>query len=77
MIEPGNIVSWSPAKEQLHKMFHRDTAFRLYQRIPITGILKRKDGNVGLLACIAPSGKREEIPVYLSELIPAGVPHAE
>jgi hypothetical protein len=35
-IEAG-FVKWSPAKENLHKMFHRDVAFRMYQRVPITG----------------------------------------
>ncbi len=77
MIEPGTFVKWSPAQEILYKMFHRNTAFRMYPRVPISGFLKRIDGKAALLSCIAPNGKREEIPVLLSECIPAGVPHAE
>jgi len=76
MVEQG-FVKWSPAKEHLHKMFHRDTAFRLYSRVPITGYLKHIDGNAGRLSCIAPSGKTEEFPVLLSECVPAGVLYAE
>lgn len=75
-IGPG-FVKWSPARENLYKMFHRDTAFRMYQRIPITGYLKQIDGKAGRLRCISPAGKVEEIPVLLSECIQAGVLHAE
>ena len=75
-IEAG-FVKWSPAKENLHKMFHRDVAFRMYQRVPITGWLKDIHGNAARLHCIAPSGKEETIPVLLSECIQAGALHAE
>lgn len=77
LIEPGSFVTWGPGKENLFRMFHHNTAFRLYPRVPITGMLKRKDGKAGLMVCITPSGKREEIPVLLSECIPAVIPHAE
>jgi hypothetical protein len=74
MIEPGTIAEWHP--ENLHALFRRETAFRMYQRIPITGMISRVDGKAGILKCMGPHGF-EEIPVLLSELKNTGVPHAE
>lgn len=71
MIETG-FCKWSPSQDRLFQMFRHDTAFRLYRRVPITGILRRIDCDAGQFSCIGPSGKMEVYPVLISEIMPVG-----
>ena len=70
------MVLWNPHQESLYQMFPRNTAFRLYHMVPIPGIVKHVSRAAAIMSFMGPQGK-EEIPVLLAELIPAGVPHAE
>ena len=74
MIEAGTIAVWDP--DNLHALFRRETAFKFYARLPITGIVSRIDGNAAILKYAGPNGF-ETVPVLLSELERVGVPHAE
>ena len=76
MIADGATVLWNPSQDNLYQMFPRNTAFRLYQMIPIPGIVKHVSREAAIMSFMGPRGK-EEITVKISELVPAGVPHAE
>ena len=74
MIQAGTIAEWNP--DNLHALFRRETAFKFYARLPIIGIVSRIDGKAAILKYAGPNGF-ETVPVLLSELKKAGVPHAE
>ena len=76
MITDGSMVRWNPQQDHLYEMFSRETAFRLYHMVPIPGIVKHVSREAAIMSFMGPRGK-EEIPVLLSELIPAGVARAE
>lgn len=73
MIQDGQIVQWS--HPDLYACFSRETAFRLYRMLPITGMIRDVNGNMGILSFIGPHG-REQLPVLLAECVPVGVNHA-
>jgi hypothetical protein len=75
MMQKGAIVQWTP-RDDLHKLFPRGTAFRLYQMVPLAGVIEDISGNAARMSFRTPKGK-EHMTVLLSECIPAGVAHAE
>jgi hypothetical protein len=76
MIAAGSFVRWDP--QDPSKIFCEDTAVMISERLPLIGILSRIDGDIGRMSYMQINGKRGEITVMLSELVPlGGVPHAE
>ena len=71
----GHFFRWQPAN--LDDLFCEDTAVKFCDKLPLVGMLSRIDGKIGRLSYMQPDGKKAEIPVLLSELIPVGVAHAE
>jgi len=72
-IQDGALVKWTPSSD-LFQIFPRNTAFRLFQMVPLIGTVDHICGNAGLLSFRGPKGK-EAIPVLLSECTLPGVSH--
>jgi len=66
----GSLVRWNPP--DLSRIFCEDTAISFAEQIPLPGILSRVDGRIGRMSLMQRNGKKGEIAVLLSELIPCG-----
>ena len=75
MIAPGSFVFLNPP--DITRIFCEHQAILFAEKLPLIGIMSRIDGEVGRMSYLRPNGKKGEIAVLLSELIPVGVPHAD
>jgi hypothetical protein len=75
MIGAGQFVRWNPP--DISQIFCEDTAVMFSDKLPLMGMLSRIDGQIGRMSYMQANGKKGEIPVLMSELMPAGVAHAE
>ncbi|MFA4850808.1 MAG: hypothetical protein WC626_13870 [Methanoregula sp.] len=70
-IQEGSLVVWDP--HNLIQIFSENTAFSFTDMVPVPGIVKCINGDIGLLSYMQRSGQKGEIPVKLCELVQAGV----
>ena len=74
-IQAGSLVKWEPAS--INKIFCNKTNRITKESLPILGMIKDINGEIGRMSYLRPNGQKAEMTVLISELKAAGVPCAE